>query len=216
MRVSFTTRGGPGWLISMNALLTVVWSGWRAAAVEVFAAMNSVLKENKRPLPRLALIMLLTLGSWIAYVPIHEILHAFGCTMSGGEVQELMIQPLYGGRVLEKLFPFVRAGGGYAGRLTRFTTRGSDLIYLSTDLAPFLLTVLGAIPLLRAARKRSSVTLFGPGTVLAVAPLVSLTGDLYEIGSILVGSGLRALSPDLYGESVVTLRHDDLPVLLSE
>ena len=203
-------------LNSMNAFLTVVWSGWRGAAVDVFAAMDSLLKENEWPLPRLVLALLVTLGCWIAYVPIHEILHAFGCMVSGGEVDELLIQPLYGGRLLERALPFVRAGGEYAGRLTQFETRGSDLIYLSTDLAPFLLTMFGAIPLLRTARRRHSVTLFGPGTVLAVAPFVSLPGDLYEVGSILVSSGLRALFQGLRVEAVLALRHDDLSVLLSE
>src|SRR5207249_10524929 len=94
--------------------------------------------------------------------------------------------------------------------------RGSDVIYLFTDLAPFLLAALGAIPLLRAAQSRGSMILFAPGTVLAVAPFVSLTGDLYEVGSILVTSVLLALFPGLQRGSVVALRHDDLSVLLSE
>jgi len=174
-----------------------------------------VLEGAPKALPRLGAVLLSTLASWIVYVPLHELLHAFGCVASGGEVRELEIQPLYGGVLLSKVFPFVRAGGDYAGRLTGFDTRGSDLIYLATDLAPFLLTVVAAFPLLQMARSRRSAVLLGPGLVLAAAPLTSLTGDLYEMGSIVVSAALGRLSWDVAG-SLQLLRHDDLFVLLGE
>src|SRR5262249_31229017 len=49
------------------------------------------------------------------------------------------------------IFPFVSIGSEYAGQLTGFDTHGSDFTYLVTDAAPFTLTVLLGIPLLRSA-----------------------------------------------------------------
>src|SRR5258708_7146966 len=68
-------------------------------------------------------------GGWV-YVPAHELLHAAACRLAGGEVRRLEIAPLYGGTALARLLPFVAAGGDYAGRLSGFDTRGSDLVYL--------------------------------------------------------------------------------------
>lgn len=158
---------------------------------------------------------MVTLGGWLVYVPLHELLHANGCLAARGQVQELRIQGLYGGHLLEKLFPFVGADGEYAGRLTRFDTRGSDLIYLATDVAPFLLTLL-AFTLLRAARSRHSAALPGLGTVLAGAVLVSVPGDLYEMGSILMSSSLRMFRVGGEDGQILALRHDDLLALLAE
>jgi len=66
--------------------------------------------------------------TWFVYVPIHELLHAYGCMWTGGTVTELEIQAHYFGGVLSKFFPWVTTGGDYAGRLTGFDTHGSDLI----------------------------------------------------------------------------------------
>ena len=38
----------------------------------------------------------LTLG-WFLYVPIHELLHAAACVLTGGAVSRLEIAPMYGG-----------------------------------------------------------------------------------------------------------------------
>ena len=156
------------------------------------------------------------MAAWIAYVPFHELLHAFGCMATGGDVRELQIQPLYGGLLLAKVLPFVRSGGEYAGRLTQFDTRGSDLTYLATDLAPFLLTLLGAFPLLAMARRRKSAVILGAGLVLASAPLVSLTGDLYEMGSIVVTAGVGALPVWGAVGDPEAIRSDDLLALLGQ
>lgn len=147
----------------------------------------------------------LAAGWWI-YVPVHEMLHALACLAAGGEVTRLEIAPLYGGGLLERLIPWVVGGGEYAGRLSGFDTGGSDLVYLATDLGPFLLTLLpGVWALRRAARARAGL-LFGAALPFAVAPLLSLTGDAYEIGSILV-----TRLPPWAGEAArELLRGDDL------
>ncbi len=127
----------------------------------------------------------LVAGWWI-YVPIHELLHAAGCVVTGGSVSELEIDELYGGSLLARIFPFVTAGGDYAGRLSGFDTGGSDLIYLATVLAPFLLTVFPGVLALRRSGAASAPGLFGISLPFALAPFLSLTGDAYEIGSIFV------------------------------
>jgi len=191
-------------------------SGWSAAIRAALSALEAVLQAGGGSLLPMGVVLFATLAAWVAYVPLHELLHAFGCLASGGRVTELQIQPLYGGSLLEKVFPFVRAGGEYAGRLSRFDTGGSDLTYLATDLAPFLLTVLGAFPLLELARRRRSAILFGAGVVLAAAPLMSLPGDLYEMGSILVTAGHGGLPQDERPGGFLALRHDDLMSLMGE
>lgn len=126
--------------------------------------------------------------SWWVYVPIHELSHAYGCMLAGGTVTRLEIAPLYGAAWLQRVFPFVTVGSDYAGRLSGFDTHGSDWIYLITDAAPFLWTILLGVPLLRGV---SGATLgqtiqFGAALPVAFAPFISLIGDYYEMGSILV------------------------------
>jgi hypothetical protein len=145
-------------------------------------------------------LMGLAVGWWI-YVPLHELLHAAACLAAGGEVTRLEIAPQYGGGLLARVFPFVVSGGEYAGRLSGFDTRGSDLIYIATDLGPFLLTLFPGVWLLRRAGADGRPVLFGLALPFAFAPFLSLTGDAYEIGSILV----TQLPP--WGEA---LRGDDL------
>jgi hypothetical protein len=141
----------------------------------------------------------LLLGWWI-YVPVHELAHAFGCLAAGGAVTRLEIDPLYGAELLAAVFPFVRSGGEYAGRLSGFDTGGSDLVYLATDLAPFLLTLFPGIWWMRRAARRRRPLLFGAALPWAFAPFLSLTGDAYEIGSLLAfrlpGLGRRAIVGD--------------------
>lgn len=146
----------------------------------------------------------LALGWWV-YVPLHELLHAFACLATGGDVTRLEIDALYGGGVLAWLIPWVTSGSEYAGRLSGFDTHGSDLVYLATDLGPFLLTFPG-VWLLRRTARLGRPALFGATLPYALAPLLSLTGDAYEIGSILV----TRLSP--WSDPVVQelLRGDDL------
>lgn len=156
----------------------------------------------------------LLLGWWI-YVPIHELLHAGACLITGGEVTELEIAPLYGGALFAQLIPWVTAGGDYAGRLSGFDTHGSDLIYLATVFGPFLLTIFPGVWLLRLAGEKGVPLGFGAALPLGLAPFMSLTGDAYEIGSIVTtwlppwsseaardllrGDDLFLLAENLYG-----------------
>jgi hypothetical protein len=126
------------------------------------------------------------LAGWWIYVPLHELLHAAACRLAGGEVTRLEIDAAYGGALLARVFPFVVPASDYAGRLSGFDTGGSDLVYLATDLGPFLLTLFPGVWGLRRAAANRNGLLFGALLPFALAPFLSLTGDAYEIGSILV------------------------------
>ena len=127
----------------------------------------------------------LMIGWWV-YVPIHELLHAVGCELGGGRVWRLEIAPLYGGALLEQWLGFVEAGGEYAGRLAGFDTGGSDAVHLMTTGLPFVLTVLPGVWLMRWGARRGSGIAYGAALAPAIGPFLSLTGDAYEIGSLLL------------------------------
>jgi len=159
--------------------------------------------------PILALAAVLT---WWIYVPLHELAHAFGCMLGGGTVSRLDIDPLYGAALLQRVFPFVAVGSDYAGQLTGFDTRGSDLTYLLTDFLPFIATIIVGVPLLQAVGRpgwssAAQAALFGASLPIAFAPFVSITGDYYEMGSIIVSRLVRAIDPSFV---VTRWRSDDL------
>lgn len=167
-------------------------------AVDVTSGLDRCLESGLGGLARVAAG--LVVGWWV-YVPLHELLHAFGCIASGGTVSRLEIGHLYGGALFARLFPFVTAGSEYAGRLSGFDTGGSDAVYLVTDLGPYLLTVFPGVFCLRRAGGRGKGLAFGFWLPFALAPFISLTGDAYEIGSILVTrlapwAGFEALRGD--------------------
>jgi hypothetical protein len=154
-------------------------------------------------------------AAWFVYVPAHELLHAFGCLAAGGDVTRLEIAPEYGGALLARVFPFVVSGSEYAGRLTGFDTHGSDVTYLVTVFAPYLLTILVGVPLLqrsvqRGVRPALRPWLFGASMPVAFAPFISLTGDYYEAGSIIVSRIAHAVDSSL---TPARWRSDDLLVL---
>lgn len=173
---------------------------------DLFEGMDRCLEAGVRGL--LWITAGLIVGWWI-YVPIHELLHAFACLAAGGTVTRLEIAPYYGGAVLARFLPFVEAGGEYAGRLSGFDTGGNDLIYLATDFGPYLLTVFPGVWALRRAGERGIGFLLGFWVPFALAPFISLTGDAYEIGSILVTN----LSP---WAGLEVLRSDDVFRLVPE
>jgi len=161
--------------------------GLTLPAREVLAGLEGVLGGSKgRGGARLALVFAGLIVGWFLYVPVHELLHAAGCRLAGGTVSRLEIAPLYGGALLARVLPFVVSGGEYAGRLSGFDTRGSDWIFLATDLAPFVLTLFPGVWLWRRAARRRRSFAFGLALPLALAPFLSLPGDAYEIGSLLV------------------------------
>jgi hypothetical protein len=158
----------------------------------------------------LALIVVSLLLAWWLYVPLHELGHAGGCLLAGGQVTRLEISEIYGATWLARVFPFVTVGSEYAGRLSGFDTRGSDLVYLVTCAAPFVLTVLVGVPLLHAVpRVRGwwGGVVLGAAIPMAFAPFVSLPGDYYEMGSILVSRAMAAAVP---GFAIDRWRGDDL------
>jgi hypothetical protein len=151
-------------------------------------------------------------AGWWVYVPLHELLHAAACRAAGGGVTRLEIDRLYGGGLLAQVFPFVVPASEYAGRLSGFNTRGSDLIYLATDLGPFLLTLFPGVWALRRAAAARRAALFGAALPFALAPFLSLGGDAYEIGSILA----TRLPPWTAPAMRQLLRGDDVAKKLGE
>ena len=155
-------------------------------------------------------------ASWWIYVPIHELGHAFGCILGGGSVTELQISPMYGASILKEMFPFVTVGSEYAGQLTGFDTKGSDLIYLLTDFFPFLLTIFIGVPLLRSAAGSKPIWAaikLGFGLPIAFAPFISFSGDYYEMGSIIISKIANLISP---GIEALRWRSDDVFKLAGE
>ena len=154
--------------------------------------------------------------SWFLYVPVHELLHAAGCLLSGGTVSRLEIAPQYGAALLQKFFPFVAVGSDYAGRLSGFDTHGSDMIYFVTVFCPYLLTLLIGVPLLQSCRRktvyRGQLSLkIGIALPMAYAPFISLSGDYYEMGAIIVTRFVR----DTVSYQIERWRSDDLFALVS-
>src|SRR5512140_289166 len=147
--------------------------------------------------------------SWWVYVPVHELFHAWGCLLSGGSVSRLEIDSTYGGEWVALLVPYVVSSSGYAGRLSGFDTRGNDGIYLATVFAPYVLTWLVGLPLLRLAQRTANPLILGASVPLAYSPFISLTGDYYELGSIVVS---RLVAP-WWPQALLQWRSDDLPKL---
>jgi hypothetical protein len=167
---------------------------------------------------RLAAIITSLAVAWWLYVPLHELSHAFGCLLAGGTVTRLEIDPLYGAAWLQRFFPFVAVGSEYAGQLTGFDTGGSDWVYLATDFAPFLWTIIVGVPVLRAVGRGNGrpirrCLIFGAALPLAFAPFVSLTGDYYEMGSIIVSRLAVGVGG---GVSLERWRSDDVFRLVEE
>ncbi len=165
-----------------------------------------------------ALILLCLLLSWWIYVPVHELLHAFGCLIGGGKVTRLEISPLYGAAFLKRYFSFVSVGSEYAGQLKGFDTFGSDPVYLLTDFFPYILTVALGVPLLRSVCSKSlpsclNSAKLGIALPLAYAPFMAVTGDFYEMGSIIVS---RLVAWTFPGFNPVHWRSDDALRLSSQ
>jgi hypothetical protein len=177
---------------------------------DYLAALNICLGRFK--ISHLAAIILSFVVSWWIYVPIHELFHALGCIIGGGEVSRLEIAPIYGADFLKNFFPFVESGSKYAGRLSGFDSNGSDLTYLLTDFFPYILTILLGVPLLKSVSSRNSASLtnsiiFGISLPLAYAPFISVTGDFYEMGAIIVSRVAASLVPSV---NPARWRSDDL------
>lgn len=184
-------------------------------ALDYLAALTAM---HERGFAGLALASVAFALAWFVYVPAHELFHAWGCLLAGGEVTQLEIAPEYGGAILARMFPYVVSGSSYAGQLTGFDTHGNDAVYLATVLAPFLLTIGIGVPVLkRSARPMTRPAwrpwLLGAAVPMAYAPFVSLVGDYYEAGSILVSRAARWFDPAL---PLTRWRSDDVFKLVRE
>lgn len=169
-------------------------------------------------LSRLLLLLLTALAGWWLYVPAHELLHAFGCLWSGGEVSRLELAPEYGAAWLQHYFPWIAVGSDYAGQLTGFDTHGNDVIYLITVLAPYVLTLFPGMLLwtyaVNADWRRSGVwALTGFSFSMVAAPFISIFGDMYEAASIVTTGILLVLEG---GADAQRWRSDDLLLLMRQ
>ncbi len=180
------------------------------------AAMDAQVRRATRPVQALALMAGTGVATWWVYVPVHELLHALGCYVTGGTVSELQIAPEYGGALLARAFPFVVSGGEYAGRLAGFDTHGSDLVYLATDLMPFVLTICLGVPLLKVCGRGQRPALLGAAFVLALAPFYCLPGDYYEMGSIVTTRVVNWLRAGGQPVAFAAFRSDDLVRLVTD
>lgn len=182
---------------------------WRLPLDDLAHGLDRALEIARAPAVTLIRIALgLALGWWL-YVPVHELLHAFGCLAAGGEVSRLEIARIYGGDLVAAVVPFAVAGSDYAGRLAGFDTGGSDAVYLATVLAPYALTVFPGVFWLRRWGAAGRAFGFGFAVPWALAPFVSLLGDAYELGAIAV----TRLPPWHGADARALLRGDDLVLL---
>lgn len=182
---------------------------------DLMAAMEAQIVRARQPKRALAVVLLAGVASWWVYVPVHELLHALGCYMTGGSVAELQIAPEYGGALFARFLPFVVGRSEYAGRLSGFDTHGSDVIYLATDVLPFLLSIFIGVPLLKSCARGRRAALLGAAFVLGLAPFYCLTGDYYEMGSIVTTRGLTWLSSSQAARFAV-FRSDDVVKLVTD
>lgn len=183
----------PALLTGIDHTLDLGWRGWLALALGLAAG-------------------------WWLYVPLHELAHALGCLAAGGAVTRLEIAPEYGAAWLARWLPFVAVGSDYAGQLTGFDTGGRDGVYLATVLAPYLLTLFPGIPALLLCARRTALAStagFGASLPWALAPVLSLSGDYYEAGSILA-SRAGAVLTDAGAFAVATWRSDDVFRLVAD
>ncbi len=180
---------------------------------DVLAALEHLVTV-RNPLTTMVPALVTMLVTWFLYVGVHELLHAAGCELAGGDVTKLEISSRYGGRIYAKYFDFVVAESQYAGRLSGFTSE-PDSIYLSTVFGPFVLTVLFGVALVKLCAKRRRPILFGVAIIVGLAPFYNLQGDYFEMGSILVTRTVTILfGGGGYPPMFVQLRSDDIFKLL--
>ena len=201
---------------TQGRLRRLLWYCCVQPSQDVRAAMDVQVVCAARPVRAMGRAFIAGVVTWWLYVPAHELLHALGCAVTGGTVKELQIAPAYGAALLARVFPFVTAGGAYAGRLTGFDTHGSDFVYLATDGLPFLLTILLGVPLLKGCANGERPAVFGAAVVLALAPFYCLPGDYYEMGAILVTRAVAYCEGDATTMGFAALRSDDVVQLIND
>jgi multidrug transporter EmrE-like cation transporter len=193
----------------MPAIRTLIFP-WITVAKALFQPL--IVKEQASLVRVFLPLVVILIAGWFVTVPIHELLHVAGCLISGGDVMELTIQPMYGGTLLSRVFSFVSPGGDYAGQLKGFDTGGNDVCYFITVLFPFLLTIFFGFSLLSLAARSGYPLWHGIGVVHTILPIASITGDYYEMGSIVMTRILGYLPGSDQAE---LFRGDDLPLVFS-
>jgi len=193
--------------------------GWLTAYEDVMVDFIQPLQNLESILKPGLIVLLSTVITWFIYVPIHELLHVGGCVFTGGSVSELVMGPEYGATFLKNIFPFITpATTQYAGRVTGFEPNG-DMGYIVTVFAPFILSLFPGVLCLKLAFKKKKLWLMGPGIVMGLAPFYNLTGDFFEIGTILSTRLVNILfggQPEMLYTKFWLLRSDDIFRLFSE
>lgn len=202
-----------------NAFVRFMFGGWITAYNDIYQGLIVPFQQTETRLKTLLTFVISLVVTWFIYVPFHELLHVAGCQITGGAVSTLVMGREYGAAFLSRIFPFiVPASSQYAGRLTDFEPNG-DIGYLVTVFAPYILTLFPGVWCIIMAKSRRSFLLFGPGIVIGLASFYNLTGDFFEIGTIistrlvnLVTAGKASSIISAYWE----LRSDDLFRLITE
>lgn len=192
-----------------------MWSFFREPVDNVLRCLDPIMRVRSpwRAMGPMVIAMAVT---WFVYVPIHELLHVYGCIWTGGEVTRLELAAHYGANLLKPYFPFIESGSDYAGQLTGFDTKGSDAIYLATVFGPFLLSVLIGVPLIKFCMKGRRPLLFGVGIVVGLAPFYNIPGDYYEMGSIMVTRAVTWISGGGNPPAFEGIRSDDIYKLIGD
>ncbi len=202
--------------------------GWIDAFNDFRRAVYEPVSAAEKPMVMWIQVVLGIVITWFLYVPVHELLHVAGCVVSGGTVTELVMGREYGADILKHVFPFITPQSSmYAGRVTGFEPNG-DFGYLLTVFLPFILTIFPGVWFLKMAIKKKKIWMTGPGAVMGLAPFINLTGDYFEMGTIvstrlvnIVGGGVPV---KLIGDFAATppksffnlLRSDDIFRLFKE
>ncbi len=204
--------------VAMKKILDFVFGGWKDAYRDVQESIDTLTGKTMK---NTALILFLAalVVTWFIYVPIHELLHVAGCVGTGGVVDTLILGREYGADFLKNVFPFIEPQTSrYAGRLTGFEP-SNDAGYFVTVLAPFLLTPIPGLMALRLFIRKKNTIYLAMGIIIGLAPFWNLTGDYFEMGTIvstlavnLVTAGNAAVSIPAFWE----LRSDDIFRLFGE
>ncbi|MCD4653975.1 hypothetical protein K8T06_08565 [bacterium] len=209
--------------ISQNKILkmlrNLIAGGWITAYQDLMSGfVQPFQKLDSIMLPGI-IVLVSTIITWFIYVPIHELFHVGGCVFTGGTVSELVMGHEYGAAYLQNFFPFITpATTQYAGRVTGFEPNG-DLGYMITVFAPFLLTLFPGVWFLKKVYTKQKTWLLGPGIVMGLASFYNLTGDYFEMGTILstrLVNLLLAGQPANLFENFWLLRSDDIFRLFGE
>jgi hypothetical protein len=201
------------------AWMRFLFGGWIQAFRDIYNGLVIPFQELESAAKTGILLLVSVVVTWFVYVPIHELLHVAGCVVTGGTVTELIMGREYGADFLARFFPFITPQSGqYAGRVTGFEPNG-DVGYFVTVFAPYILTLFPGIWLVGHAAYTRKFWLFGPGIVVGLAGFYNLTGDYFEMGTILstrivdlISGGNASASINAFWE----MRSDDLFHLISE